>query len=66
MKKILAVVLALMLVFSLGCTAFAAGVPNAEKPVIRRSQRRETGHLVQPSAVQQPDRRAGYGCSDLE
>ena len=36
MKKILAVVLALMLVFSLGCTAFAAGVPNAEKPVIWR------------------------------
>ena len=48
MKKILAVVLALMLVFSLGCTAFAAGVPNAEKPVIwfnRQPSNSQTGEL---------------------
>ena len=48
MKKILAVALALMLVFSLGCTAFAAGVPNAEKPVIwfnRQPSNSQTGEL---------------------
>ena len=48
MKKILAVALALMLVFSLGCTALAAGVPNAEKPVIwfnRQPSNSQTGEL---------------------
>ena len=48
MKKTLALVLALMLVFSLGSTAFAAGVPNAEKPVIwfnRQPSNSQTGEL---------------------
>ena len=48
MKKTLALVLALMLVFSLGTTAFAAGVPNYEKPVIwfnRQPSNSQTGEL---------------------
>ena len=48
MKKTLAIILALMMVFSLGSTAFAAGVPNAEKPVIwfnRQPSNSTTGEL---------------------
>ena len=48
MKKILAILLVVVMVAALGGTAFAAGVPNAEKPVIwfnRQPSNSTTGEL---------------------
>ena len=48
MKKILAILLVVFMVAALGGTAFAAGVPNAEKPVIwfnRQPSNSTTGEL---------------------
>ena len=48
MKKILAILLVVVMVSALGGTAFAAGVPNAEKPVIwfnRQPSNSTTGEL---------------------
>ena len=48
MKKILAILLVVVMVAALGGSAFAAGVPNAEKPVIwfnRQPSNSTTGEL---------------------
>ena len=46
MKKALALILALMLVFALSSAAFAADVPNEEKPVICSTVSLQTARLA--------------------